>query len=159
MFFWENGDEDLVLSSFSNCNQKYLGPTYFTVYINFLKFSLKQEKPNDTLLPLYIFLNAMNLNLKAKGHFDIRNWLFPCIVLLQYKKIFKILARLFLLFMCRKKRTTQFFIWKVINTIYQWEIWWEVDECPSSCKLWQKPQLFLLQATYWKKWTSQLSLG
>ena len=73
MFFWENGDEDLVLSSFSNCKQKYLGPTYFTVYINFLKFSLKQEKPNDTLLSLYIFLNTMNLNLKAKGHFDIRN--------------------------------------------------------------------------------------
>ena len=32
-----------------------------------------QEKPNDTLLPLYIFLNAMHLNLKAKGHFDVSN--------------------------------------------------------------------------------------
>ena len=31
--FGENGDEDLVLSSFSNCKLKYLGPTYFTVCI------------------------------------------------------------------------------------------------------------------------------
>ena len=63
MFFWDNGDEDLGLPSFSHCKQKYLGPTYFTVYINFYKFFIKQEKPNDTLLPLYIFLNSMHLNL------------------------------------------------------------------------------------------------
>ena len=66
MFFGENGDEDLVLSSFSHCKLKYSGPTYFTMYINFIMFSLKLEKPNDTLLPLYIFLNAIHLNLKAK---------------------------------------------------------------------------------------------
>ena len=47
---------------------------YFTVYINFLTFSLKQEKPNGTfMLPLYIFFNAMHLNLKAKGQFDMSN--------------------------------------------------------------------------------------
>ena len=60
MFFWENGDEDLVLSSFSLCKLKYLGPIYFTVYINFLVFSLKLKKLNDTLLPIYIFPNAMH---------------------------------------------------------------------------------------------------
>ena len=40
-------------------------------------FSLKQEKPNDNLLSLYIFLNAMHLNLKAKDQFDMSNWLLP----------------------------------------------------------------------------------
>ena len=66
VFFLEDGDEDLVLSSFSHCKLKYLGPTYCTMYINYLTFSLEQEKPNDTLLILYIFLNTMHLNLKAK---------------------------------------------------------------------------------------------
>ena len=69
----ENVVEVLFLSSFSHCKLKYLGPTYFTVYINFTMFSLKQEKPNNTLLPLYILLNAVHLNLKAKGHVDMRN--------------------------------------------------------------------------------------
>ena len=59
---------------------------YFTVYINFVVFSLKLEKSNDTLLPLCIFLNAMHLNLKAKGQFDMSNSLFPYFTLLQYKK-------------------------------------------------------------------------
>ena len=75
---------------------------YSTVYINYLMLynaSLKQEKLNDTLLPLYIFLNAMHLNIKAKGQATD----FSAIVLLQYKNIFKILAKLFLLFMLRKK--------------------------------------------------------
>ena len=37
-----------------------------------------QEKPSDTLLPLYIFLNArMHVILKAKGQFDMSNWIFP----------------------------------------------------------------------------------
>ena len=71
--FWENGDEDLVLSPFSHCKLNYLEPTYYTMYINFIMFSLKQEKPNETLLPLYIFLNAMPLNLKGKGQFDMSN--------------------------------------------------------------------------------------
>ena len=53
MLFWENGDEDLVLSSFSHCKLKYLGPIHFTVYINFVVFSLKLDKLNDMLLPLY----------------------------------------------------------------------------------------------------------
>ena len=66
MFFWENGDGVLVLLSFSHCKLKYLGLAYFTVYINFVMFSLKQEKPDDTLLHLYIFLKAMHLNLKEK---------------------------------------------------------------------------------------------
>ena len=66
-------------------------------------FSLEQEKPNDTLLPLYIFLNVMHLNLKAKGQFDMSDWLSPYIVLLWYKNIFKIFASLLLLFMLRKK--------------------------------------------------------
>ena len=39
--------------------------------------SLKQKKLNDTLLPLYIFLNDMHLNIKAKGQFHLGNWLFP----------------------------------------------------------------------------------
>ena len=47
-----------------------------------MMFSLEQDKLNDTLLPLYIFLNAVHLNLKAKGQFDMSNWLFPYIVLL-----------------------------------------------------------------------------
>ena len=55
------------------------------------------------MLPLYIFLNAMHLNLKGKGQFHMSNWLFPYIVLLQNKNIFKILARLFLLFELKKK--------------------------------------------------------
>ena len=56
-------------------------------------FSLEQEKPNDTLLPLYIFLNAMHLNLKAKGQFDMNNWLSLYIILFYYKNIFKILVK------------------------------------------------------------------
>ena len=56
-FFWKM---DLVLSSFSHCKLKYQRPTYFTVCINFTIFSLKEEKPNDTLLPLYTFFNAMH---------------------------------------------------------------------------------------------------
>ena len=51
--FGENGDEDLVLSSFSNCKLKYLGPTYFIVH-HFILFSLKQQKLNDSLLPVAI---------------------------------------------------------------------------------------------------------
>ena len=35
---------------------------YFTVHI--------REAINDTFPSLYIFLNAMHLNLKAKGQFD-----------------------------------------------------------------------------------------
>ena len=54
-------------------------------------FSLEQE--NDTLLPLYIFLNAMHLNLKAKGQFDMNNWLSLYIILFYYKNIFKILVK------------------------------------------------------------------
>ena len=77
MFFWENGDGVLVLLSFSHCKLKYLGLAYFTVYINFVMFSLKQEKPDDTLLHLYIFLKAMHLNLKEKSQFEMSNWLFP----------------------------------------------------------------------------------
>ena len=69
----ENGDEGLVLSSFCHCKLKYRELTYFTVYINFMMFPLEQAKPNDTLLPLYIFHNAMHLNLKAKGQFDVNN--------------------------------------------------------------------------------------
>ena len=38
------------------------------------------------------------------------------------------------------------------------EKWWESDHHPGSYKLWQKPQLFLLQAAYWKQQTSQSSL-
>ena len=63
----------LVLSSFSHCKLKCLGPTYFTVYINFIICSLKQEKPKDTLLLLYISLNAVHLNLKVKGQFYMSN--------------------------------------------------------------------------------------
>ena len=91
-----------------------------------------QEKLKDTLLPLYIFLNAMHLNLKEKDQFDMGNCLFTYIVLLQYKNIFKIFVRMFLLFMLRKKATKQFFIWQAINTIHQWEIWWEIDKCSGS---------------------------
>ena len=107
--FWENGDEDLVLSSCSNCKLKYLGSWYFMVCIIYIKFKLKEEKPNDTLWPHYIFLNAMHLNLKAKGHFDMSNWLFPSIVLLQYKNIFKILPHRFSCSYSKKRTTTQFF--------------------------------------------------
>ena len=71
--FGENGDEDLVLSFFSNFNLNYLVLRYFAEYIIVIMFKLKQEKPNDTLLPLYIFLNAMHLTLKAKGLFDMSN--------------------------------------------------------------------------------------
>ena len=99
----------------------------------------------------------MHLNLKAKGQFDMSNWLLPCIVLLQYKNSLKICARLFHLLML-KRTTAQFVTWQAINTIHWWEIWWEVDRCLESSKKWQNPQLFLLQATYWKRQTSQSSL-
>ena len=102
-------------------------------------------------------INLMHLNLKAKGQFDMSNWLLPCIVLLQYKNILKICARLFRLLML-KRTTAQFVIWQAINTIHWWEIWWEVDRCLESSKKWQNPQLFLLQVTYWKRQTSQSSL-
>ena len=101
IFFGKMGMRFLVLSSFSHCKLKCLGSMYFTMYINFIIFSLKQEKPNHTLLPLYIFLSAMHLNLKAKVQFYMSNWLFLWIVLLQDKNIFKILAMLFLLSMLR----------------------------------------------------------
>ena len=138
-----NGGEDLVLSSCSNCKLKYLGPWYFMVCIIYIKFKLKEEKPNDTLRPLYIFLNAMHLNLRAKGHFDMSNWLFPSIVLLQYKNIFKILPDRFSCSYSKKRATTQFFILQAVNTIHQWEMWWEFHQCPGSCRLWQKFQLLL----------------
>ena len=99
----------------------------------------------------------MHLNLKAKGQFDMSNWLLPCIALLQYKNSLKICARLFHSLML-KRTTAQFVIWQAINTIHWWEIWWEVDRCLESSKKWQNPQLFLLQATYWKLQTSQSSL-
>ena len=54
-------------------------------------FLLKQEKANNTLLPLYIFLSATHLNLIAKGWFHM-SWLFPQVVVLQYKNIFKIFS-------------------------------------------------------------------
>lgn len=50
---------------FINCQLKCLRPTYFTMYIDFIMFSLKQEKPNDTLLSLYNFLNAMHSKAKV----------------------------------------------------------------------------------------------
>ena len=62
---------------------------------------------------------------------------------------------------CLEKKgrlTTQFVIWQAISTIHQWEMWREVDQCPGSCKLWQKSRLSLLQATHWKQWMYQLSL-
>ena len=141
--FWENGDEDLVLSSCSNCKLKYSGPWYFMVCIIYIKFKLKEEKPNDTLWPLYIFLNAMHLNLKAKGHFDMSNWLFPSIVLLQYKNIAEFCQTVSLVHAQKKRTTTQFFILQAVNTIHQWEMWWEFHQCPGSCRLWQKFQLLL----------------
>ena len=42
--------------------------------------------------------------LKAKGQFDMSNWLLPNIVLLQYEKIFKIFARLFVSSSCLEKK-------------------------------------------------------
>ena len=42
--------------------------------------------------------------LKAKGQFDMSYWLLPYIVLLQYEKIFKIFARLFVLSSCLEKK-------------------------------------------------------
>ena len=36
--FGENGDEKLVLSSFTHCKLKYLGPWCFTVDIIFIMF-------------------------------------------------------------------------------------------------------------------------
>ena len=42
--------------------------------------------------------------LKAKGQFDMSNWLLPYIVLLQYEKIFKIFARVFVLSSCLEKK-------------------------------------------------------
>lgn len=97
--FLEKGDDDLVPWPFFYFKLTYLRPTYSTVYINFM-FPLKQEKPNGTLLPLYIFLNAIYLKLKADGQFDMNNWLFPKIFSLHYKKSYNISARLFML---RKK--------------------------------------------------------
>ena len=44
----------------------------------------------------------MHLNLKAKGQFDMSNWLLPCIVLLHYKNNLKICARLFHLLMLKR---------------------------------------------------------
>ena len=42
--------------------------------------------------------------LKAKGQFYMSYWLLPYIVLLQYEKIFKIFARLFVLSSCLEKK-------------------------------------------------------
>ena len=70
------------------------------VCIIYIKFKLKEEKPNDTLRPLYMFLNAMHLNLREKGHFDMSNWLFPS---------FQNFARPFLLFILKKKDNNTIF--------------------------------------------------
>ena len=91
----------------------------------------------------HMYIVVMHLNSKAKVHFDMSNWYFPYIVLLQYKNIFKILPDCFS--SCLKKRTTtQFFILQAINTIHH-------EKCDEnftsahagSCKPWQKPQLLL----------------
>ena len=75
VFFLGNGDEDLALSSFSHCKLNYY--VFYGVHqlynVMLYNVSLKQEKLNDTLLPLYIFLNAMHLNIKAKGQFHMGN--------------------------------------------------------------------------------------
>ena len=59
MFFGENGDEDF---RFFHLLVIVSDLMYFTVHI--------REAINDTFPSLYIFLNAMHLNLKAKGQFD-----------------------------------------------------------------------------------------
>ena len=85
-------------------------------------------------------------------------WLFPYIVLLQCTNIFKIFARLFLWFMLREKGQQHNLSFDKQSTQSTNEKWWESDHHLGSYKLWQKPQLFLLQAAYWKQQTSQSSL-
>ena len=71
-----NGDEGSVLSSFCHCKLKYQGPRYFTVYINFMMFPLKREKPNDNFLPLY-FPQCHALEFESKGSFWYEQPTFP----------------------------------------------------------------------------------
>ena len=119
-------------------------------------FSLQQEKPNDTLLPLYIFLNAMHLNLNAKGQF----WLIwatdfsPTLLCFSIRTFQNFSQTVCLVHAQKKRTTTQFVIWQAINIKFGNEKNDEKEyQFPGSHKLWQKPQ-----ATYWKQWTSQSSL-
>ena len=64
--------------------------------------------------------------------------IFPYIILLHYKNIFKILPDCFSCSCLETRTTTQFFILQAINTIHQWEMRGEFDQFPGSYRLWQK---------------------
>lgn len=101
----------------SHIKLNYLRPMYFTVYINFIMFSLQQEKPNDTLLSLYIFLNAMHLNLNAKGQFWL-TWatdFSPTLLCFSIRTFQNFSQTVGLVHAQKKRTTTQFVIWQAIN--------------------------------------------
>ena len=132
---------------------------YSTVYINFIMFSLGQEKPNDTLLPLYFFSMPCTWIWKLKVSLIWATDFPPTLFCFGRRTFSKFLPDCCSHSCLEKKDNNKICHLKTINTIHQWEIWWEVDQYPGSCKLWQKPLLFLLQATYWKQQMSQLSMG
>ena len=105
-----------------------------SVYIS----SCQNRKLHEETLPLCISLMPCTWIWKQKVSLIIQsNWLFPYTVLLQ-----NFCQTVSLVHAQKKRTTTQFVIWQAINTIHQWEMWCEVDQCPGSCKLWQKLQLF-----------------
>ena len=130
------------------------------MHIDFIVFLLKQKKLNDTLLPLYIFLKLMPCSWiwKQKVSLIWATDFNPALLCFSIKTFSTFVPDCFACYHAHKRTTAQFVIWDAINIFPWWEIWWEVDWCLELCKQWQNPQLFLLQATYWKRQTSQSSL-
>lgn len=83
------------------------------------------------------------------------NWLFPYIVLLQNKKIFKILARLFLLFVLKKEQRPIFSFGKQSTQSANEKNNEKLTSAQDHVSYGRDPFLFLLRATYpgnyWKK--------
>ena len=98
-----------------------------------------------------IFLYVMHLNLKAT---DFSPKLF-CFSIRTFSKIF---PNCFSCSCLGKERQHNLSFDKQSTQPTKREKCWEVYQCQGSFKLWQKPQLFLLQGTYWKQKTSQSSL-
>ena len=89
-------------------------------------------------------IHALNFESKSSLWYDrATDLIFPYIILLHYKIIFKILPDCLSCSYLETRTTTQFFILQAINTIHQWEMCREFDQCLRSYRLLQKLQLLL----------------
>ena len=112
--FFLGNEDDLLLSSFSHCKLNYLRIPQCTSIINcyIIQYFIKAREAKRYLTASLYFPQSHALEFESKRSVSYEQLTFPLHCFASDKNIFKILAKLFLLFMVRKEGqlTKQFFI-------------------------------------------------